>query len=227
MSYNLHQGYATSGAQDLEALAGTIEAAGADVVALQEVSRGWVINGSTEMLTWMARRLRMSFVWGPAADAVWGNAILSRRRIARSAYDELPRGGAPMRRGVLWAEIDLGRGERLLVIATHFHQVEAEGEIRVPQAAAVLRVWNRRDRTVVMGDLNATPDAPEIALLKDAGLRDAFALAGQGSGLTYSSATPERRIDYIWVSPDLRARDFRVLPGQASDHLGIAVVVGR
>ena len=227
MSYNLHQGYATSGAQDLEALARTVEAAGAEVVALQEVSRGWVINGSTEMLTWLARRLRMPYVWGPAADPIWGNAILARRPILDSANAELPRGGAPMRRAVLWAEVDLGRGERLRVIATHFHHVEEEGRIREPQAAAIVRLWNRRERTVMMGDLNATPEAREIAMLKDAGLRDAFTLAGQGSGLTYSSEAPERRIDYIWVSPDLKARDFRILPGQASDHLGIAVTVGR
>ena len=227
MSYNLHQGYATSGAQDLEALARTVEAAGAEVVALQEVSRGWVINGSTEMLTWLARRLRMPYVWGPAADPIWGNAILARRPILDSANAELPRGGAPMRRGVLWVEVDLGRGERLRVIATHFHHVEGQGYIREPQAAAIVRVWNRRERTVVMGDLNATPEAREIAMLKDAGLRDAFTLAGQGSGLTYPSEAPGRRIDYIWVSPDLKARDFRVLPGQASDHLGIAVTVGR
>ncbi len=227
MSYNVHQGYATSGAQDLEALARTIEAADADVVALQEVSRGWVINGSTEMLTWFARRLRMPYAWGPAADAIWGNAILARRPILTSANAELPRGGAPMRRAVLWAEVDVGRGERLLVIATHFHHVERQGHIREPQAAAVTQLWNRRERTVVLGDLNATPDAREIVMLKEAGLRDAFAVAGHGSGLTYSSVTPERRIDYIWVSPDLRPRDFRVLPGQASDHLGIAVTIGR
>jgi endonuclease/exonuclease/phosphatase family metal-dependent hydrolase len=227
MSYNLHQGYATSGAQDLEALARTIEMAGAEVVALQEVSRGWVINGSTEMLTWLARRLRLSYVWGPAADPIWGNAILARRPITASANAELPRGGAPMRRGVLWASVNLGDGQHLLVIATHFHHVEGQGQIRESQAAAVVRLWNRRERTVLMGDLNATPDAREMTLLKDAGLRDAFALAGQGNGLTYSSERPERRIDYIWVSPDLKARDFRVLPGKASDHLGIAVTVGR
>ncbi|MGH7417661.1 MAG: endonuclease/exonuclease/phosphatase family protein, partial [Candidatus Rokuibacteriota bacterium] len=170
---------------------------------------------------------RMPYVWGPAADAIWGNAVLVRRPILTSANAELPRGGAPMRRAVLWAEVDVGRGERLLVIATHFHHVERQGHIREPQAAAVTRLWNRRERTVVLGDLNATPDAREIVMLKDAGLRDAFALAGEGSGLTYSSVTPERRIDYIWVSPDLRPRDFRVLPGQASDHLGIVVTVGR
>ncbi|HET8678952.1 MAG TPA: endonuclease/exonuclease/phosphatase family protein, partial [bacterium] len=63
--------------------------------------------------------------------------------------------------------------------------------------------------------------------LRNAGLRDAFALAGRGGGYTYSSTRPERRIDYIWLSPDLRAQDFRVLLGQASDHFGITVTVLR
>ncbi len=227
VSYNLHQGYAVSGEQDLEALARTIEAVAPDVVALQEVSRGWVINGSTEMLTWLEGRLGMRALWGPAADAVWGNAILSRRPVVAWGHAPLPRGGAPMRRGVMWAEIDLGGGERLLAIATHFHHVEGQGRIREPQAASVVRLWNRRERTVVMGDLNATPEAREIAILRNAGLRDAFILAGRGNGYTYSSDNPERRIDYIWVSPDLKAQDFRVLLGQASDHFGIVVTVAR
>ncbi len=227
MSYNLHQGYGISGAQDLEALARAIEEAGAEIVALQEVSRGWVVNGSTEMLTWLSRRLKMPYVWGPAADAIWGNAILSRRPILASGNAELPRGGAPMRRAVMWAEVDLGGGERMLVIATHFHHVEGQGQIREPQAAAAVSLWNRRGRTVLMGDLNALPDAREIAVIRHAGLRDAFALAGQGDGFTYRSDRPYERIDYVWVSPDLAAREFRVLPGQASDHLGIAVTVAR
>lgn len=78
-----------------------------------------------------------------------------------------------------------------------------------------------------MGDLNALPDAREIAILRGAGLRDAFALAGQGDGFTYRSDRPYERIDYVWISPDIAAREFKVLPGQASDHLGIAVTVAR
>ncbi len=227
VSFNLHQGFATTGVQDLEALARTIEAVSPDVVALQEVSRGWLINGSTDMLTWLERRLGLRSVWGPAADAVWGNAILSRRPVLASGNAELPRGGAPMRRAMLWAEIDIGTGERLLILATHFHHVEADAYIREPQAAALVKLWNRRERTVVLGDLNATPESREIALLRDAGLRDAFTLAGRGDGYTYSSTRPERRIDYIWLSPDLRAQDFRVLLGQASDHFGITVTISR
>ncbi len=227
MSYNLHQGFGISGSQDLEALARTIEEAGADLVALQEVSRGWVINGSTDMLVWLGRRLRMPYVWGPAADAVWGNAILSRRPIAAWGNQELPRGGAPMRRAVMWAEVELGGGERLLAIATHFHHVEGHGHIREPQAAEVVRLWGGREKAVLLGDLNAHPDAREMAVLREAGLRDAFALAGQGDGFTYRSDRPYERIDYIWLSRDLGAREFKVMPGQASDHLGIAVTLLR
>ncbi len=227
MSYNLHQGFAVSGALDLEALARTIEDSGADVIALQEVSRGWVINGSADMLAWLSRRLRMAVTWGPAADAVWGNAILSRRPILASGQIELPRGGVPMRRGALWAEIELGGRDRLLVIATHFHHVEGDSRVRVPQATALVDLWKKRENAVVMGDFNATPEAQEIETLRAAGLRDAFMLAGSGPGFTFSSDRPERRIDYIWVSPDLLAREFRTMPGQASDHLGIAVTVER
>ncbi len=227
MSYNLHQGFAVSGALDLEALARTIEEAGAAVVALQEVSRGWVIDGSADMLTWLSRRLRMAVAWGPAADAVWGNAILSRRPIMLSGQIELPRGGVPMRRGALWAEIELGGRDRLFVIATHFHHVERDSQVRVPQAAALVDLWKKRENAVVMGDFNAMPDAQELGVLRAAGLRDAFMLAGSGPGLTFSSDHPDRRIDYIWVSPDMLARDFRIMPGQASDHLGIVVTVER
>ncbi len=226
-SYNLHQGFSTTGVQDLEALARTIEAVAPDVVALQEVSRGWVINGSTDMLTWLERRLGMRSAWGPAADAVWGNAILARRPLLAWGNVQLPRGEAPMRRAMLWGEIDIGTGERVLIIATHFHHVEADAHIREPQAAALVKFWNRRERTILLGDLNATPGSLEMTMLRDAGLRDAFALAGSGDGYTYSSTRPERRIDYIWLSPDLRAQDFRVLLGQASDHFGITVTVLR
>lgn len=227
MAYNLHQGYSASGMQDLEALARTIEAADAEVVALQEVSRGWVVNGSTDMLAWLARRLGMVAAWGPAADPSFGNAVLSRRPIANAGYVALPRVGMPMRRGALWAAVDLGGGETLLVIATHLHHVEAHGHVRELQAFAVANLWHERPRAVVLGDFNATPEATEIEVLRRAGLRDAFVLAGAGEGFTYPSTRPERRIDYIFVSPDLAVRDFRVLPGTASDHLGIAVTVVR
>jgi hypothetical protein len=60
MSFNLHQAIDIEGRHDLETFARHIEASGAEVFAFQEVSRGWLISGSTEMLTWLSRRLGMA-----------------------------------------------------------------------------------------------------------------------------------------------------------------------
>ncbi|MGD2078216.1 MAG: hypothetical protein PVH18_07530, partial [Chloroflexota bacterium] len=59
MDYNLHNGFNTDGRLDLENLAQVIEGSNADIVGLQEVSRGWVINGSADMLQWLSHRLNM------------------------------------------------------------------------------------------------------------------------------------------------------------------------
>ena len=65
MSYNLHQGFDTGGSLAIEEQAKVIEEAGPDIVALQEVSRGWVVDGSFDMLVWLSRRLDMPSSGGP------------------------------------------------------------------------------------------------------------------------------------------------------------------
>ena len=65
MTYNLHNGVNTQGQLNLEALAQTIEEQNPDIIALQEVSRGWIVNGSADMLQWFEQRLDMPYVWGP------------------------------------------------------------------------------------------------------------------------------------------------------------------
>ena len=75
MSYNLHSGFDVTGRLNLEGIAQAIEAEQADVIGLQEVSRGWVLDGSVDMLTWLSQRLNLPYVWAPTADPLWGNAI--------------------------------------------------------------------------------------------------------------------------------------------------------
>jgi endonuclease/exonuclease/phosphatase family metal-dependent hydrolase len=229
MSYNLHFGYDVEGWSDLEAAARTIEAGGADVVGLQEVSRGWYLNGSTDMLAWLQRRLRMPYArFAGASDAIWGNAILSRHPIAGAGVVRLPREGVPLARNYLWADLDLGGG-RLRLVVTHLHHVEGpEGaRVRLAQLPPLLEEVAGRRATVLLGDFNAEPDSREVALLRGAGLVDAFEAAG-GSAAdepTYPSDRPERQIDYLWLTPDLRASGFRATTTTASDHRGVMVTV--
>jgi len=227
MTYNIHNGFNTAGRLDPEAIARVIEQARPDIVALQEVARGWYIDSSVDLAMWLARRLQMPYVFGPTADCVWGNAILSRYPIKEWKNMPLPPRDLLLKRGFLWARIDVGGGEEILFIATHFHHIEEDNAIRQVQAPEIIKFWNQRPRTILAGDLNATPDAPEIAMLRDAGLRDAFALAGSGSGFTWPSPKPNQRIDYIWVSPDLIVRNLTIPRSTASDHLGIVVTVDK
>jgi endonuclease/exonuclease/phosphatase family metal-dependent hydrolase len=230
MSYNLHFGFDVSGWSDLEGVARAIEATGAEVVGLQEVSRGWYVNGATDMLAWLQRRLRMPYArFAGASDAVWGNAVLSRYPIVAGEVVRLPREGVPLRRSALRVELDLGGGRRLRVVVTHLHHVEGPdgARVRLAQLPRVLALAAGRPATVVMGDFNAEPGSAEVALLREAGLADAFTAAGGGPAdeLTWPADRPERRIDYIWLSGDLAATGFVATSSTASDHRGIAVTV--
>lgn len=225
MTYNIHNGFNTAGRLDPEAIARVIENARPDIVALQEVARGWYIDSSADLAMWLSRRLQMPYVFGPTADRVWGNAILSRYPIKEWQNVPLPPRDLALKRGFLWARIDIGGGEEVLFIATHFHHIEADSAIRQLQSPEIVKFWNQRPRTILLGDLNATPNAPEIAMLRNAGLRDVFAMIGSGSGFTWPSDKPNQRIDYIWVSPDLTVRNLGMPRSTASDHIGIAVTV--
>ena len=229
MTYNLHQGFDVNGRHGLEEMAKVIEAEDPDIVALQEVSRGWVVNGSVDMLTWFSQRLQMDYVWGPAADSAWGNALLSRFPIAEHGNYAMPNNDElRLGRAFLIVKVDVGGGEVLDVAATHFHFGAADSALRVPQSLAVLEAIDAARNVVLLADLNALPGDPEMQLLADAGLNDTFVASGaMGDGFTSPSDAPRQRIDYVWASPDLKARDFSVPRSLASDHLAAAVTLYR
>lgn len=227
MTYNLHQGLDTEGYMGMEALARVIDGTGADVIAMQEISRGWYINSSMDMLPWLSQRLGMPYLFQPAADPIWGNAILSRYPVLEHGQGTVPKGAGVMKRGYLWARVDVGNGEDLLVIATHLHHIESEHEVRIPQVQTILDFWGGRERTIILGDMNSWPDSPEMDLFREAGLQDAFALIGRGDGYTFASNNLYERIDYLWVTSDLQVSELVIPQSTASDHLGVALTVGR
>jgi endonuclease/exonuclease/phosphatase family metal-dependent hydrolase len=114
----------------------------------------------------------------------------------------------------------------LLLIATHLHHVESEGREREAQVTSLLAFWAGRDHSVVLGDLNALPDAPEMRQLAEAGLVDAWEEAGEGPGFTWPVRDPYQRIDWIWHTPDLSALQVVVIDSEASDHLPLVVTLG-
>ncbi len=221
MTYNVHSGFGATGLQDLEAIAGVIEASGADVVAMQETSRVRLMDGGADIPRWLSLHLGMPFVFRGTEEPHWGNTILSRYPIIESGWGDLPRAGKLIGRGYLWARIDVGMAEPLLVIVTHLHHLEPDSDARVEQVPVLLESWNGQGHTIILGDFNAEPGSPEMRLLADAGLLDAWGVAGEGPGYTFSSDEPVKRIDWLWHSPDLLPTHIKVIQTQASDHMPV------
>jgi endonuclease/exonuclease/phosphatase family metal-dependent hydrolase len=225
MTYNLHNGFNIKGKLDIDEIAQVIQKNRPDVVALQEVSRGWLVSGRMDMLAWLSYRLHMPYVYGPTADPFWGNAILSRYPIVAFSREQLPPPELAIRRGFLVALIDLGNDEQIKVIDTHFDHLSGDTDIRQLQAQTILDFWGGLPSTVILGDLNAQPQSQEIAKFYQSRLNDATLRVATIN--TFPSNNPTEKIDYIWISTDLRANDAGVLSSTASDHLPVVAVIDR
>ncbi|MBN2240455.1 MAG: endonuclease/exonuclease/phosphatase family protein [Dehalococcoidales bacterium] len=227
MTYNLHCGINPYGDLDMEALAQEIENENPDIVALQEISRGWLIGGRVDMLDWLSKRLGMPCIFGPTEGELWGNAVLSRFPVTESVNYKLPPEILFLERGYLVTKIDIGNNETITFIATHLHHLTEDSEVRQDQVPVLLEGWDNTPFTVITGDMNARPDTPEIALFRDAGLTDIMADVIPPEGYTFISTDPYERIDYIWITPDLVAANAHVISTQASDHMPIVVELSR
>ena len=209
VTYNIRQGFGAEGRFDLEAVARTLEDNPADLIALQEVGRGWVISGAADTLTWLSQRLDMPYVYGASAGDLWGNAILTRLPLRSTVHHFDNPGRIP--RGAVEAEIDAS-GQTYTVINTHFDHADDGGPTREAQARTLLDIWGGRSRTLLVGDLNAEADEPSMQLVFNAGFLDPDA----GGPPTFPA--DGQRIDYVLHTRDLAVVEVRRPITAASDH---------
>jgi endonuclease/exonuclease/phosphatase family metal-dependent hydrolase len=233
MTFNICHGAGVDHRVDLSRTVRVIRDAKVDVAGLQEVDRHYgARSGFVDQAGWLARELGMHVAFGANIDhdppapgqprRQYGNAILSVEPILGSTNTPLPRTGGNEQRGLLSADIDI-RGIPWQVCVTHLqHDDPAE---RLTQARAVIDIIGTPDRpTVLLGDLNATPDTPEIRVLAGA-YTDAWAQAGGPLGSTFPNPVPYRRIDYVMLVTGVRTRAVAVARSLrarlASDHLPV------
>ena len=213
MTWNVNQGFDGGEVPGIDAIVETIAREAPDVVVLQEVTRGWLINERHDLLGILAARLRMRYVFGPQIGDLYGNALLSRlpvSEVERAHYPKEP-GLRYQPRGALLARV---AGTEIVV--THLDHNADASPVRQDQVRALLGAWNGRLPAIVVGDLNALPGSPELRLLADAGFRD---LAEQSGALelTFPADRPAERIDYAW-GIGVTAAQTHVVATTASDH---------
>ncbi len=219
MTYNIRMGFDGHGVPQPAASARVIEGSDVDVVAIQEVGRGWTVNGGVDLVAWLHWRFpRYQVVYGPMNGDLWGNVILSRYEIRDRGSVRFAVRESQFQRGLTWALVSSPRGDLLIINAHLAHDSAAD---RLAQAQDILAFWRGRERTILLGDFNDGPDSPPIRRLLAAGFEDALARHGLGRTYTFPSVQPSERIDYILVTPDLRSAAGTIQKTTASDHLPV------
>ncbi|MFF0173761.1 endonuclease/exonuclease/phosphatase family protein [Micromonospora profundi] len=224
VAYNIRMGFGLDGRFDLPALTHAIERQRPDVVLLSEVDRGWLLNGGHDTLDLLADRLDMPYVFGAAADAVWGDAVLSRWPIEDERTLRLPAVGAPTGAQALAVTVNFSGGVRCAVVSTHLQPPPGGGPVVQARAVVDFATEYAAGRPLVVGgDLNTEPGDEAFGKFTEAGLVDALAA---GRPLATSPADdPRQEIDHVFVSPGLTPSGPVAPPGTASDHLPVAVTL--
>ena len=203
---------------DFALMARTVRDSGADLVGLNEMRGDGPdpeYTPQTETLSAMAKLHHYFFAPAIKLDeGLYGNALISRIPIAERQVIPVP---PPFpnpenryyeNRCLLRAVLENG----LTVLVIHFglSPIEAENAVRT-----VLPYINN-EKTVLMGDFNVTPDDPVLAPIREklTDTADFF----EGERLSFPSDHPDRKIDYIFVSPDIKVISADIPPIVASDH---------
>lgn len=225
MTWNVAYGSNNQGAVDLEAIARGIEAQHVDVALLEEVNRGWPIGGGTDMAQWLARRLRMHFVWSPAADGQFGNLLLTRLPIENVVAERLPYIQPPQQRSYVAATLVLKTG-RLRIIGTHLQHRKENTRTRLAQIDRLLRAAGDTKPLIIAGDMNMWPQWEEPQKLISAGFVSAQDVTGHGGEFTSPTPVADNRVDWIWGTPDVKFSDFAIQKDVVtSDHFPLVVTV--
>jgi endonuclease/exonuclease/phosphatase family metal-dependent hydrolase len=233
MTYNIRYGNG-----NLAGTAAAIRASAPDIVGLQEVDVHWAERSSfLDQATALGQQLQMQVRFARIYQLAgaqtqdppreFGVALLSRfpivdwsnHVITRLSTQETNPVPTPLP-GFMEATIDV-RGVKIRVFDTHL-DYRSDPRVREQQVKEMLAyIGEPSSPTLLFGDLNAPPDAPEIQPLLER-LRDAWPVSA-GPGLTDPADEPRKRIDYVLVSNHFRIRSASVPVTLASDHRPVVV----
>lgn len=163
----------------------------------------------------IAERLGMHHVRFPSGED-WPGTLLSKLEVLESQNSPVASGARPadlFTRHWGRAVLKLPSGQPLVVHSAHLYPGQ-DPAIRLREVDTMLEAMRGDLKSgkplILMGDLNHTPDGPEYAKWRAAGLVDTFAAVGahdalpaNPEGKTFAADQPRIRIDYVWCAGPL------------------------
>ena len=235
--FNIHAGKDAGGKDNLTAVAALARDVKADLVLLQEVDRGTKRSGNVDQVKTMGDASGFATAFGRSLDydgGQYGIAALSRAGVEARFTESLPVTPVQTRSGgshepraalVVVARTPIGR---LTALNTHL-DASREEAYRLQEVAHVLTIVERSRKSrlpmVAGGDFNAEPGSEVHKRVLAAGLRDSWLECGSGDGFTFPADKPVKRIDYLFLTGNLRCTSARVIDTRISDHRPLLVTV--
>lgn len=224
MTYNIHRGISRDGTLNLDSTAAVIREAAPEIVGLQEVERFSVRTGFKDQIKYLASQLGVNYVYGKSLNILageYGNGLLSKYPIEEYKVYDLPSGKE--QRTALRAVVNI-KGYRLAVYNVHLGLNQAERDEQLDYITKLL-VAEKIDY-VLMGDMNSGLD-------KLTGVTEIMKDSAEGSSkkaqATFKEKNLQERIDFIFLSEKMKARNYNVVASEASDHYPVVseIVINR
>ncbi|MFJ5997301.1 endonuclease/exonuclease/phosphatase family protein [Streptomyces sp. NPDC092370] len=157
--------------------------------------------------------------WGRCGGAPWspgayGQAILSAAPMTDPVTVEYPDGGSEDR-GYMAVTTTVG-DRSVRVFNTHLAQRRQE-DVRVGQTRVLASEFARHDRAILLGDLNAVPDAPELDRLWALATDVDPQCRPSPTGTCRPTTDWQSKFDYVFLR-GIVPLGHRVLPSPHSDH---------
>jgi endonuclease/exonuclease/phosphatase family metal-dependent hydrolase len=145
--------------------------------------------------------------------------------VARGDWDDMsdPH-NRELHRKLQWFEVML-KGQKILLMNVHLtHRPEGkkDSEKRLNQSKMICDFMKMFDcPKILVGDFNLLPDTESIKMIEDSGMKNLVKDYGIKSTRTELYKKPIQFADYIFVSSEIKVKDFKVLPEVVSDHAAL------
>lgn len=199
----------------------------ADIIGLQEV----VLDDPTRDIINFLKKLGYYYVFAPVHKIkkngkTMGNAVFSKYPIIKDKNHVL---SETDKRIALQADIKIGENA-LHFFSTHLlHTHQKSSETQELQIKNLIKILPENN-TVVVGDFNATPESIAIKtigkILKntDLNLTPTWSVYQEGCRICNPKKV-DTRLDYIFISSDIKINSSEVYQSKGSDHLPISTTI--
>jgi endonuclease/exonuclease/phosphatase family metal-dependent hydrolase len=204
-----------------------LRTADADIIALQEVKDN---DPGRDVISYLAS-FGYQHVFSPV-EKRWdgivyrdGCAIFSKYDIISSKTHVLSEENSRIAQ-----QADIKIGSNILhVFSTHLlHTHQKPSDLQALQARNLIKILSK-EKTILMGDFNATPESETIQIIKtalkntDPDSPPTWSVYPEGCAVCLPRQI-DIRLDYIFTTPDIRTTSPKVESSKGSDHLPISVM---